>query len=386
MMFIKTKKRNNALLLTIIFPVVKVPELRHVSLYNIDITCNVRAKDTFTYHIPDQENDTSNVNTTGTPDHDIGNGTVNVDRSTEDDKDEVEYVMYIGLAVGILVIIVIIIISVIYLRGRYLSSGDSKDSKINLSNSNSLTNCSDIQKRPLPSKQSGTDLEALDEPILNQSYSVVADEIPRQPVQASLTSPTYAEIEEYSEAGIKPKLPLVNKRSVDNSKRKLPAKPDEAQNSIYSEIEDADEKDAGNEKEVIYKNKKNQSKIIPVYKKKLSNASNIYDECQDVSKTDGEKHYIDMTHKTADESEYVPHCKVSKDMVNQSKKDRVSDKLTNQNQPIIYADCDEKTNGSGKESRSKQLKKESVTSESDSDDDICMVENELYEPFESVKV
>ena len=215
---------------------------------------------------------------------------------------------------------------------------------------------------------------------------MVADEIPRQPAQASLTSPTYAEIEEYSETGMKPKIPLVNKRSVDNSKRKLPAKPDEAQSSIYSEIEDANDKDVGSEKEVIYKNKKNQSNINPVYsyKKKLSDASNIYDECQDVTKTDSDKHYIDMSHKKEDESEYVPHCKVSKDMVNQSKKDRVTDKWTNQN--IIYADCDEKTNGSGKESRSKQLKKESVTSESDSDDDICMVENELYEPFESVKV
>ncbi|XP_053373376.1 uncharacterized protein LOC123531794 isoform X3 [Mercenaria mercenaria] len=365
--------------------VVEVPELRHVSLYNVDITCNVHAKDKFTYHIQEQTDRTYSVNTTENSNIVVNNGTATIDRSTETDEEEVEYVMYIGLAVGVLVIIVIIIIAVIYLRGRYLSAKENKDTKSNLSNSNSLTNCSEIQKRPLPDTQSNTDLDDKDTPVLQQSYSIVADEIPRQTAQTNLTSPTYAEIEEYSDSGIKPKLPLVNKRSIDNSKRKLPAKPDEPQSSIYSEIEDADEKDAGSEKEVISKNKKNQEKIYPayLYKKKLSNASNIYDECQDVSKMDSDKTYIDMSHKKKDESEYVPHCKISKDMVNQSKKDRVTDKWTNQN--IIYADCDEKTNGSGKESRNK-LKKESVTSESDSDEDICIVENELYEPFESAKV
>ena len=49
----------------LLFSVVKVPELRHVALYNIDITCNVKAKDTFTYHIQDQVDDNINVNTTG---------------------------------------------------------------------------------------------------------------------------------------------------------------------------------------------------------------------------------------------------------------------------------------------------------------------------------
>lgn len=187
---------------------------------------------------------------------------------------------------------------------------------------------------------------------------------------------------------MKPKLPLVNKRSVDNSRRKLPAKPDEAQTSIYSEIEDAEEKDVDTEKSVLSKNKKNQKTNKPeyIYKKKLSDASNIYDECQDVTKLDKDKAYMDMSHKKVDESEYVPYHKFtkdSKDKANQSKKCRVTDRWTNRK--ILYADCDEKTNGSGKDVGNK-LKKESVTSESDSDEDICMVENELYEPFESAKV
>lgn len=367
------------------YHVVKVPDLRHVSLYNIDITCNVIPKDEFIYRSPDTIIDQSHNNTESF-DAVSPNTTTNVNSSMKVSDDGVDYVMYIGLAVGILVIIVIIVIVIIYIRCRYLSAVQSLENKGNLSNSNSQTNCSEIQKRPLPDTQTSLS-DAQDAPMLQQSYSSVADEIPRQTSQAGLT-PTYAEIEEYSETGMKPKLPLVNKRSVDNSKRKLPAKPDEAQTSIYSEIEDADEKDVETEKSVLSKNKKNQKTIEPdyIYKKKLSNASNIYDECQDVTKLEKDKTYMDMSHKKADDSEYVPHQKFtkdSKDKANLSKKCRVTDKLTGQN--ILYADCEEKTNGSGKEAGSK-LKKESVTSESDSDEDICIVENELYEPFESAKV
>lgn len=212
-----------------------------------------------------------------------------------------------------------------------------------------------------------------------------------------MLSPTYAEIEEYSETGMKPKVPLVSKRSVDNSKRKLPAKPDEAQSSIYSEIEDANDKDTETEKaivttekSIISKNKKNQEKIYPnyIYKKKLSNASNIYDECQEVSNVEHDNTYIEMSHKTADKSDYVPHTKNSKDKANQSKKSRVTDRWLHRNTGILYANCEDKKKGPGTEvgSSVSKSKNESVTSDSDSDEDICIVENELYEPFESAKV
>lgn len=186
----------------------------------------------------------------------------------------------------------------------------------------------------------------------------------------------------------------MNKRSVDNSKRQLPAKPDVV-SSIYSEIDDAEAKDTKTEKgSVASKNKRNQEESLPdyIYKKKLSNASNIYAECEDVRDHEGkdkDKTYMDMSHKRSEESEYVPHTKDSKDKVNQSKRSRVRDKPTNQKSDKIPNIDNEgkKKVVVGKESGKTQgSKKKSVTSESDSDDDMCVVENELYEPFESAKV
>lgn len=366
--------------------VVRVPELRHVLIYNVDITCNVLAKESFIYRIQ---------NATVEPGVPNVNETERVRPQKENTGDEVDYVMYIGLAVGLLVIIVIIIILAIYLRCRYLSRNERQEKKGTVSDSVSQTNGSDIQKRPLPETQGTTDHTSDSQAELQQSYSVVADDIARQPspkqaqVLSPFSSPTYAEVEEYSEAGLKPKAPLAGKRSIDSSKRKLPAKPGEEQtSSIYSEIEDSDAKDTGTEKSIVSKNKKNQENIIPEYafKKKFSEVSNIYAECEDVKKPDDDKPYIDMTHKKAEVSEYVPHIKRNKDKENLSKKSKVPDKAKKENIP--YADIEVKSKSGEKElpKNVKRSTKDSVTSESDSDDEICIVENELYEPFESAKV
>lgn len=370
--------------------VVKVPDLSHVSLYDVDITCNVLAKDTFIYRMSGLA---SNVS-------DSANDTATVHTSTEGrPAEEVDYVMYIGLTVGIVVIVVIIVIVVIYIRCRLQSSGRMKDSKGSMSNSVSQTNCSEIQKRPLPETlpetQDTADQTQGGSAELEQGYSVVADEISSPHAHISCessstyTSPTYSEIEELNETGIKPSAPRAVKRSIDSSKRKLPAKPsDEPTSSVYSEIVDVEAKDGDTEKSVIYKNKKNQEKVHPeyTYKKKFSNASNIYDECLDIKKPDDDKAYMDMTHKQASKSDYVPYTKNSKDKVNQSKKSGVVEKSAKH--IIPYADCAEKPSTTGKEVKTDERKsiKDSVTSESDSDDEICIVENELYEPFESVKV
>lgn len=251
-------------------------------------------------------------------------------------------------------------------------------------------------------------------PVLQQSYSVVADELPRAAVQTASGAQgnsnysTYAEIEECGKpASEKPKPPLVNKRSVDNSKRELPAKPDVV-SSVYSEIGDSDTKDTKTEKGLLEnKNKRNQEdNTVPdyIYKKKLSNASNIYAECEDVREVDGkekekDKTYMDMSHKRIEESEYVPHTKeskdskphtkYSKDKVNESKRSRVREKPTNQKaaEKVSKPDVEGKKKVTGKDiGKTAGTKKKSVTSESDSDDDIVVVENELYEPFESAKV
>lgn len=230
------------------------------------------------------------------------------------------------------------------------------------------------------------------QPELQQSYSEVRDHIPITSAPSEHTmSPTYAEIEEFEPSKSNPKPPLAAKRSVDNSKRELPAKPHEAaHSSTYSEIEVEDAKDAESEKTLNAKNKKNKEKIFPnyFYKKKLSNASNIYAECEDVSKVDKDKTYMDMSHKKLEESEYVPHTKDSKDKVNLSKKCKVSDNTAGTNIP--FADSEVKKKGTSQsdvsEKIGRKVRKDSVTSESDSDEDICIVENELYEPFESAKV
>ena len=253
------------------------------------------------------------------------------------------------------------------------------------------------------------DCDASSGPVLQQSYSVVADELPRaiqatsSGSQAYSTYSTYAEIEECSDVKDKPKPALVSKRSVDNSKRQLPAKPDVVPaSSIYVEIGDSEAKDTKTEKaSVESKNKRNAEDSLPdySYKKKLSNASNIYAECEDVREADDkpkekdkdlDKTYMDMTHKRIEEASYTPHSKDSKDKVNQSKRSRVRERPANRKPvKVVNADSDAKKKlPTDKEvTKSPGSKKKSVASDSDSDDDdTCVVENELYEPFETAKV
>lgn len=241
---------------------------------------------------------------------------------------------------------------------------------------------------------------------LQQSYSSVADEIPC--VLSSCSNPvysTYAEIEELPDTkGDKPdKIKLSGKSSINSTVRELPAKPsdakDDTQSSLYFEIDDADAKDAKTEKgDPESKNKRNHTAVPAyMYKKKLSNASNIYAECEDVSTKDtkSEKPYMDMTKKTKDESEYVPQTKdaetkktvpskLSKDQVNFSKRSRNTDKGSRNQAGKTNSKVLSTVNKINKGQIKGQVKS-SLTSDSDSDDDI-VVENELYEPFESAKV
>ncbi|KAL4222295.1 hypothetical protein ACF0H5_018332 [Mactra antiquata] len=373
------------------YSVVKVRSLDQVSMYNTSLTCYLKTKSEFTYLPPPTISVVQSVNVTSPP----VNSTVIADASQEEENESVDYVMIIGLAVGVIVIITILVIALIYLRCKYLViQQERQESKMDISKSISQVNCSEIQKRPLPETQSDG-INGEGQPVLQQSYSEVKDHIPiSEAPPEHVISPTYAEIEEIEPTKPNPKLPLAAKRSVDNSKRELPAKPPEAEaahSSTYSEIEVDDAKDAESEKDLNAKNKKNKEKIFPnyFYKKKLSNASNIYAECEDVSKVDKDKTYMDMSHKKIEESEYVPHSKVNKDKVNLSKKCKVgdvSDKSTEANIP--FADCDTKKKGTtdaGGKTGGK-VRKDSVSSDSDSDGDICMVENALYEPFETAKV
>ena len=237
------------------------------------------------------------------------------------------------------------------------------------------------------------------QPFLQQGYSVVADEIPRALPPSAVTSPTYAEIDECNESGEKqkpkPNRTPGNKRSlVDNSKRRLPAKPveDDGKAKIYYEIDDA-AKDASTEKSSLgNKNKKTTNDVKQPeknlygykYEKKLSNASNIYAECEDVQNHVNDKAYMDMTHKQ--EGDYVPFSKNTKDKVNQTKRILRKDKPNSPKQNSPYVDCSNlKRPSDFKKVVAPRAKNESLSSDSDSDD-ISMVENELYEPFESAKV
>ncbi|KAH3716055.1 hypothetical protein DPMN_058771 [Dreissena polymorpha] len=94
-----------------------------------------------------------------------------------------------------------------------------------------------------------------------------------------------------------------------------------------------------------------------------------------------EPDYVPHSHSKDAHSKAVPHTKYSKDKVNQSKKSNVGEKPVSEKIP--YADNDVKKTHPFLCSQGQQ--RTLVTSESDSDDDIC-VENELYEPFESAKV
>ncbi|WAQ94805.1 hypothetical protein MAR_007276 [Mya arenaria] len=343
------------------------------------------------YHVVVEENTTSKVLPPVTP--------AEVKTSGQTD-----YVVYIGLAVGIFILIAIIVLAILLLRFRcshLLIRDDSKKETGSISMSNSLTNCSEIQKRPLPERQSTCKPDTVvgGGLALQQAYSVVADELPRtQTPPVNPVYSTYAEIEECTDTADKPNPPLTSKRSVDNSKRELPAKPkDDNPSSIYFEIYDVEAKDAKTEKDSVeYQNKRNQeSAEVPKYgyKKKLSNASNIYAECEEVPGKDAkrEKPYMDMSHKRLNDSGYeshakdtkeisTPHSKLSKDKVNLSKKSKVSDNSSIRKNPFVESDAKRKLADKGK-----GHSKHSVTSESDSEDEI-VVENELYEPFESAKV
>ena len=220
---------------------------------------------------------------------------------------------------------------------------------------------------------------------------MVADEVPRVPFTPA--SPTYAEIEEYGDSNtLNPKKSLINKKSIDSSVRELPAKPkEEPHSSVYADIDDAESKDVETEKasNVKAKNKKNEETYQPsyIYKKKMSNASNIYAECADVSKEKEKVYektkpkspeYMDMTRKPYANDSYISRSKNNKDRVNISKRFQATTQgNTDSEKPKTSAEAGKAVS---------KAKKDSVTSDSESDDDICIVENELYEPFESAKV
>ena len=112
--------------------------------------------------------------------------------------------------------------------------------------------------------------------------------------------------------------------------------------------------------------------------KKMSNASNIYADIPDFpdsgEKTDENKVYVDMSTKQRSDAEKL---KGVKDKLN----------LTKKSQGATNAENVELRRGNVPRKVTPSCKNDSVTSaESDSDDDLCIVENDLYEPFESAKV
>ena len=112
--------------------------------------------------------------------------------------------------------------------------------------------------------------------------------------------------------------------------------------------------------------------------KKMSNASNIYADIPDFpepgEKTDANKAYVDMSNKQRTDAEKL---KGVKDKFN----------LTKKSQGTQYTENINFRRGNVPRKVTPSWKKDSVTSaESDSDDGLCIVDNELYEPFESAKV
>ena len=221
-------------------------------------------------------------------------------------------------------------------------------------------------------------------------YSCVADEITSSDARNGHTYSTYAEIEDYSDGSLKPNPTVTNRRSIGSSVRELPATPDEEPyNATYSEIDDKDRSVEDNSKknDKWFRTKKPYYSVHDRYKfdnrysgynkgKKLSNASNIYADVYDSGeKRDADKVYVDMSHKESDKV----NNKGVKDKFNQSKR---SQGVTVS--PTIETKDTKKMNFPR---MSQTSKKESLTSaESDSDDELYIVENELYEPFESAKV
>ncbi|XP_052248351.1 uncharacterized protein LOC127856290 isoform X2 [Dreissena polymorpha] len=253
--FLLLDTNNDGIRFWLSYHVVRVEDLSLVSMFKRDHICNLQLLDQFEYRPPEVRNATDA--TTDAPYDDV------IVTSPAGAKDEqADYVTYIGLAVAVLVLLVVIVVAVIYARYRMSAAVSAKDSVMSgLPTSTSQNNCSDIQKRPLPERQSTSEADAVVGLTVQSSYSVVADEVSPE-CSAGGGNPvysTYAEIEEFSgDNKDKSKPPLANKRSVDNSKRELPAKPN-VYKSIHVEVEDSDVKDAKTEKSsVASKNARNQ--------------------------------------------------------------------------------------------------------------------------------
>ena len=219
----------------------------------------------------------------------------------------------------------------------------------------------------------------------------MADEISPSDARNGHTYSTYAEIEDYEARGLKPQPNTINRRSIGSSVRELPATPDEAPyNASYYEIEDKDHSvddkskkqkkidipkkysSIANNRFKIYDNKHNAD----VKRKTISSPYNIYaDIYDDGEKRDADKAYIDMSQKQSDKDAN----KGVKDKFNQTKRTQAIPNTQN---------LGSKNNTKANLSRISQAsKKESLTSaDSDSDDELYIVDNELYEPFESAKV
>ena len=228
----------------------------------------------------------------------------------------------------------------------------------------------------------------------------MADEINPSEKPYHKTYSTYTEIEDSKEGGLKPQPKVINRRSIGSSERKLPATPkEEPYKAGYSEIDSKNvpyiakiteknykhispSRSRFNEIKAKYEREKEMENenTVSGYSgaKKMSNASNIYADIPDVpdsgEKSDTNKAYVDMSTKQRTGAEKL---KGVKDKFN----------LTKKSQGTNYTEHIDMRRGNAPRKVTPSWKKDSVTSaESDSDDGLCIVDNELYEPFESAKV
>ncbi|KAK3588150.1 hypothetical protein CHS0354_012213 [Potamilus streckersoni] len=312
--------------------------------------------------------------------------------------------IYIILAVCLLLLLAVVI-TVVCIRYH----------KRTMTQNNRNTN---LMKRPLPevaANEKSKKTTDVHRPILHETYSHVADEIPYFEDADNPSSPTYAEIEEVSSTPKSCKKIYLAKRKQEEQKNECKeetrkacyvsvganvdsvyAEPDEVKrNSVYAEIEDnkssknnKDEQTAKKNRFNLFRNGKKDKDVknkeniktkssvglntgAAIQKYEKGRQSN--EKSQDIDKTKYEfiQDYSEGQSRKAEDSN------TSIDLTRDLKEKHVVDHT--------YAECADVVNKNDGQSTSRHTS--AATDNTDSDSDvIIMTENEFYEPFEQAKV
>ncbi|KAL3831396.1 hypothetical protein ACJMK2_023148 [Sinanodonta woodiana] len=326
-------------------------------------------------------------------------------RPVADNDEDEPYWIYIIIAVCLILLLAVVIIAVCIRYRKRTTTQNKRNTK--------------LMKRPLPEVEDNDKNKKIADvhrPILHETYSHVADEIPYFEDADNTSSPTYAEIEEVSSTPKSCKKTYSAKRKQDDQKsdckeepRKASyvsvgatvdsvyAEPDEVKrNSVYAEIEDKkspknnkDEQTAkknrfnlfrNGKKDKEVKNKENIKKKSSVTLKtgtavqKCDKGRHSNEKSQDVDKTkyDSIQDYSECECRKADDSN------TSSDLTRHLKEKHVTDHT--------YAECADVVIKNDGQSMSRHTSAATDNTDSDSDDVIIMTENEFYEPFEQAKV